>query len=250
MSANMIAIRGSVVTPVEVIKNGEVVIDKKRIVEIQRKAKSHLTGVQLYDIPGAIVVPGFIDIHTHGIGGFSTPGKIRQMAEWKKRYGTTGFLPTLACATHKSYLDFLREVKKTMQNPPPETSKVLGAHLEGPYINPAMKGGMDEKYLRVPEEKEYKELIQTGGDALKLMTLSPELPRAISLIKALHKNGTVVSLGHSMATLEQVDRAIEAGLTHVCHLYNAFPSIRKKKTKGNKTANTGGDMFKQRRVNC
>jgi N-acetylglucosamine-6-phosphate deacetylase len=112
-------------------------------------------------------------------------------------YGTTGFLPTLASATYEQYLDFLRGVEEAMKLR--KGARVLGAHLEGPYINPAAKGAMDARFLALPDEKQYKKLIEKGSNILRLMTLSPELPGAIELIKALRKSNIVVSAGHSTA---------------------------------------------------
>jgi len=121
----MIIIRGKIVTPTKIIERGEVIVEKERIKEVQKGTKSHLLGVKIFDIPGVMVVPGFIDIHMHGIGGYTTPENVEKMADWEKRYGTTGFLPTLACATHESFLDFLRKIRQIIQNPPSEASRVL-----------------------------------------------------------------------------------------------------------------------------
>ena len=221
----MFLIKGKVVTPLEVIDKGKVLIDKDKIVKVG-KIKESPFSAKIFDIPGAIIVPGFIDIHMHGLGKHGPKGKenIIRMSCLEPRYGTTGFIPTLGCATHKEYLQFLQDVKKVIIAQPEKGAKVLGAHLEGPYINPDMKGGMDEKYLRLPDTEEYQELIRVGGKDLRIMTLSPELPGAIDLISSLGKNETVASLGHSIAKEDDLRKAIKAGLTHICHLYNAFPS--------------------------
>ncbi len=223
----MFLIKGKVVTPLEVIDKGEILLKEDRIVKVG-KIKESPSSIKAFNIPGSIIVAGFIDIHMHGLGKHGPKGKenIIGMSCLEPRYGTTGFVPTLACATHKEYLQFLEDVKEVIKAQPEKGAKVLGAHLEGPYINPVMKGGMDEKYLRPLRREEYQELIRVGGKNLRIMTLSPELPGSIDLISSLHKNGTVVSLGHSTAKEKDLREAIEAGLTHVCHLYNAFPPPR------------------------
>lgn len=220
----MFLVRGKVVTPFEIIEKGEILIEKNIIVKVD-KVKESSSSAKIFDIPGAIIVPGFIDIHMHGLGKHGPKGKenITGISCLEPRYGTTGFIPTLGCATHKECLQFLEDIKEVIKYQPQRGAKVLGAHLEGPYINPAMKGGMDEKYLRLPDTEEYQELIRVGGKDLTIMTLSPELPGSIDLISLLSKNGTVVSLGHSMAKENDLREAIKAGLTHICHLYNAFP---------------------------
>ncbi len=225
----MFIIRGKVVTPDGIIDQGEIALDKDRILKIGKAEKS-FPSVRTFDIPGSVIVPGFIDIHMHGLGKHGPKGKenIIGISCLEPRYGTTGFIPTLACATHKEYIKFLQDVKEAVLKRCKKGAKILGAHLEGPYINPAMKGGMDERYLRLPEPKEYQELIRIGGKYLKMMTLSPELSGSIDLIKSLCKNGTVVSIGHSMATEDELKEAMEAGLTHICHFYNAFPPQKKR----------------------
>ena len=221
----MFILRGKVVTKESVIDEGEVVIDKGKIIKVGKIKRHSLPSSKIFHIPESIIVPGFIDIHMHGLGKYGPKGKenIIGISCLEPRYGTTGVVPTLASATHQEYLQFLQDVKEVILNQPENGAKVLGAHLEGPYINSEMKGGMDEKYLRLPQPEEYEELIKVGGKALKIMTLSPELPGSIPLIKSLCENGTVVSLGHSMATEDDLKKAMKAGLSHICHLFNAFP---------------------------
>jgi len=220
----MFIIRGKVVTPDGIIDKGEVLVDKDKIVKIG-KVEKYFPSVKVFDIPESVIVPGFIDIHMHGLGKYGPKGKenIIGISCSEPSYGTTGFIPTLACAIHNDYLKFLQDVKEAIKDYPEKGAKILGAHLEGPYINPVMKGGMDESYLRLPRAEEYQELIRVGGKYLKIMTLSPELPGSIDLIKSLRKNKTVVSIGHSMATEDELRKAMKAGLSHICHLYNAFP---------------------------
>lgn len=213
---------GDVVTPSEVISPGEVVIEGGRVSRVGKvaSASSH-PKASLFELPaGAMVLAGFIDIHMHGLGRFDTRGQgIKGIAKLEPMYGTTGFLPTLASATYQQYLDFLREVEETMELN--EGARVLGAHLEGPYINPAARGAMDERFLVLPEKKEYERLMEKGNNILKLMSLSPELPGAIELIRTLRKNKIVASAGHSTADEKQMRQAIDAGLRHLCHLFNA-----------------------------
>jgi len=221
----VIILRGKVVTKESVIDEGEVVIDKGKIIEAGKIKRHSLPLPKIFHIPKSTIVPGFIDIHMHGLGKYGPKGKenIIGISYLEPHYGTTGVIPTLASATHQEYLQFLQDVKEVILNQPENGAKVLGAHLEGPYINPEMKGGMDEKYLRLPQPDEYEELIKVGGRTLKIMTLSPELPGSIPLIKSLCENETVVSLGHSMATEGDLREAMKAGLSHICHLFNAFP---------------------------
>ena len=227
MSKGVTVLRGgNVVTSSEVISPGEIVIEGEKISRVGRAGSaSSYPDVSVLELPaGAMVLAGFIDIHMHGLGDFDTRGEgTKGIARLEPMYGTTGFLPTLASATYEQYLDFLRGVEEAMKLR--EGARVLGAHLEGPYINPAAKGAMDARFLALPDEKQCKKLIEEGSNILRLMTLSPELPGAIELIKALRRDNIVVSAGHSTASEKEMKQAMDAGLSHLCHLFNASRKI-------------------------
>ncbi len=230
MSKEVTVLRGgNVVTSSEVISTGEVVIEGERISRVGRVGSaSSYPDASVFELSaGAMVLAGFIDIHMHGLGDFDTRGEgTKGIARLEPMHGTTGFLPTLASATYEQYLDFLSAVKEAMKLR--EGARVLGAHLEGPYINPAAKGAMDARFLALPDEEQYKKLIEEGSNILGLMTLSPELPGAIELIEALRRDNIVVSAGHSTADEEQMKQAMDAGLSHLCHLFNASRKISDK----------------------
>ncbi len=197
----MLIIRGKIVTPAQVIFPGELIISRGRVRSVGEPVSPSTRQREILDFGDATVLPGFVDIHLHGVGEYGPSGRdILGITSLEPRYGTTAFLPSLACATRQEFLCFLEDVRETMADREPGQARVLGAHLEGPYINPLMKGGMDEEYLRLPASGEDKELIREGGTGLKMMTLSPELPGSPDLIRALRENGTVASLGHSAAT--------------------------------------------------
>jgi len=224
----MLILRGTVVTPDGVHPGWEVRIEGERISEVGPASDRAPGGV--VDFGDAWVLPGFVDLHTHGIGPHNPKSRegIAGMAEWEVKFGTTGFLPSLGSATKEEYLRFLEDVRSVQGAPPEGGARVLGAHMEGPFVNPKMKGGMDERFLRLPDPEEYKDYLVPH---LKLMTLAPELPGALELIGALVGNGTVASVGHSDAGVEDMERAVRAGLSHVCHLFNAFPE-RHEREKG------------------
>ena len=101
-------------------------------------------------------------------------------------------------------------------------ANVVGFHLEGPYINPVRKGAFDPRWLRAPSVGEYEELFEASGGAIRQMTLAPELPGADELIRAVVASGAVAAMGHTDATYEQAMRAIDLGVTHVTHCFNAM----------------------------
>ncbi len=97
-----------------------------------------------------------------------------------------------------------------------------GFHLEGPYINPARKGAFDPRWLRAPSVREYEELFEASGGAIRQMTLAPELPGADDLIRAVVASGAVAAMGHTDATYEQAIHAVELGVSHITHCFNAM----------------------------
>lgn len=170
---NTLIIRGKVVTPTQVIFPGELIVSQGRIRKIGKSISSSTKQGEILDFGGDIVLPGFVDIHLHGLAEYGPTGRdILGIASLEPQYGTTAFLPSLASATHQEFLCFLEDIMKSMADREAGQARVLGAHLEGPCINPLMKGGMDEKYLRLPDPGEYKELIEKGRNCLKMMTLS------------------------------------------------------------------------------
>ena len=217
----MISITAKVISP-KGIRQG-LVVDDGRILEVTDRAKK--TGKD-YDFGDCLAVPGFIDIHMHGLGknNLFEVQQIVEAAEMQVKFGTTGFLPTAASLAEQGYIEFAKNVSKAEEilSENNRSAKVLGAHFEGPFINPEGKGGMDENYLRPVDLQECQRYINEVGSIIKLVTLSPELKGSDELIRLLCKNDIVASIGHSRATIEQLKNARQAGLSHVCHLYNTF----------------------------
>ena len=213
----MTTINGRIVTPRAVV-DGSVTFDG-RIAAIGPRNEA-----ADYDFGPAVVLPGFIDVHMHGLGSFAVfdVADLLEVARMQCRFGTTGFLPAAASLSEERYLEFGRNVRRASELTRPESAEILGAHFEGPFINPVGKGGMIEEYLRPVDLDECRRYLDAAGGCLKLMTLSPELPGSEDLIRLLRRHGTVVSIGHSRANEAQLARAIDAGLSQVCHLFNTF----------------------------
>jgi N-acetylglucosamine-6-phosphate deacetylase len=176
------------------------------------------------DFGDCLIVPGFIDLHFHGLERhdvFETEDLIA-IAGLQPKYGTTGFVPGVASLSVDRFLAFGRHVLTAQAEAGPNSSEILGGHFEGPFVNRAAKGGMDADFLRPVDLDECRRYLDEVGEAMKIMTIAPELTGAIELIRLLREHDVVVSIGHSRATPEDLERAVDAGLTHVCHLYNAY----------------------------
>ncbi|MBF6601187.1 MAG: N-acetylglucosamine-6-phosphate deacetylase [Dehalococcoidia bacterium] len=177
------------------------------------------------DLRGHLLVPGLTDIHVHGGGGHSLmtddPAEVRAYARWAVGHGVTSFLISTAGRDHAEIVRRLRALASAV-GCEPGAARVLGFHLEGPYINPVRKGAFDARWLRPPGADEYRELFEASGGHVRQITLAPELPGADELIAAVVASDATAAMGHTDATYEQARRAIDLGVTHVTHCFNAM----------------------------
>ena len=207
-----------IVTYDKVIEDGFIAFEDGVIKEIGCDYR----GINAIDGNNKIAMPGFIDLHTHGSCGIdfmdAKKDDYQKIANAFYQEGTTSFLAT----TLTSDLESMKYVCKTVKEAKKNVASLLGIHLEGPYINKIYKGAQNEAYIREPNIDELKELIEASEDNIRLITLAPEINSAISFIKYATECGVVTSVGHSNATFEEVERAIEAGLTNVTHTHNAM----------------------------
>ncbi len=182
-------------------------------------------GYERIDGDGRYLAPGLIDVHVHGGGGFDLmsddPEQIRGYARWVATRGVTGFLVSTSGRDHADIVRRLRAVAPAIGDSP-GAARVLGFHLEGPYINAVRKGAFPPRWLRAPSADEYRELFDASGGTVRQMTLAPELPGAHALIDAVLASGATVAIGHTNATYDEAMAAIDRGATHVTHCFNAM----------------------------
>jgi N-acetylglucosamine-6-phosphate deacetylase len=233
----MIVLSGAdLVLPDRVESAGTLVIEGDRIVDIRASDRSG-------SLRGRIIVPGFIDVHVHGLGGLDTldgGDVIAAIAERLPRFGVTGFCPTtVACAP-----EALREVLQSVAALRDKTAhaRVLPAHLESNFINPDYRGAQPVGCLRTPmgttgamgatgatgaafSGRDIVAEIDAAGENVGIVTLAPELDGSIDLIRHLVSGGRRVSLGHSGATLDESRAAIAAGARQATHLFNRMPPL-------------------------
>lgn len=167
---------------------------------------------------------GLVDIHFHGQGGFDVmsedPEDLHGLSERLRPQGVAGFLATLVSSPLDETVAAIENLKKVQGSE--RGAKILGVHLEGPFLHPDRKGAHNPKHLRPPDPKEVREWIAAGEGIVKLVTLAPELPGATAVIKLLHRHGVRVSMGHTSATFEQARDAKKLGVRSVTHLFNAM----------------------------
>jgi N-acetylglucosamine-6-phosphate deacetylase len=207
------------------VRRGGVILRDGRIEALLDAGAAPPDGVELVDGGGRYLAPGLIDVHVHGGGGFDLMSadaeQVRGYARWVAQRGVTGFLVSTSGRDHADILRKLRALAPCVGH---ETgaARVLGFHLEGPYINPARKGAFPPAWLRPPSATEYGELFEAAGGAVRQVTLAPELPGAAALIDTVLESGAVVAIGHTDATYDEAAAAIERGATHVTHCFNAM----------------------------
>ena len=207
------------------IPRGAITIDGASIHAVACPEYSDDQQDSIIDATGMILMPGFIDVHTHGGGGYNLQttdtGDIRAFARWVPETGVTSFLIVVVGVPDSTPEYQLRTAIEVL-NDPGKGAEPLGIHLEGPYISLAKRGAHLPSWLRVPDESETEQLLALTDGHLRLLTLAPELPGASMMIRRLVNAGVTVSMGHTNATYEQSLEAIKLGVTHVTHCFNAM----------------------------
>jgi len=171
-----------------------------------------------------------IDIHTHGIGGYDTRSAdvthILKIAEIQGSCGVPEIVLTIYPAVIRVMRENMEMIKKAMdiQNAAITSgqAKILGVHLEGPFLNPAKCGSLNATTFIGPSEKPFRELIEGFENMVKIITVAPELEGAPELIKKISAQGIIVSMGHSDATYEEAEKGFHAGAKGITHLFNAM----------------------------
>ncbi len=209
------------------LPSGDIRFDGTSITQIgaARDASPDAALDEVIDSAGLIVMPGFIDVHTHGGGGCSLhttdPAEIRAYARWAPTTGVTGFLPGVVGSPGALPVAQIAAAVEAIEQPD-GGAQALGIHLEGPYINERRRGAHPTTWLRAPDAEETERVLALTHGHLRILTLAPELPGAATLIRRLVEAGVTVSLGHSDASYEQALEAMRLGVTHVTHCCNAM----------------------------
>src|ERR1700722_10788154 len=219
-------------TPFEEISEAVIVIQGSKISAVGQKGKVDLPrGGREIQARGRTVVPGFVDVHIHGAGGHDVMEGMREALEiitaTVAARGTTSLVATTVTASEKetceSVAGIARFILDSTQFPARELSaEILGIHFEGPFISQARRGVHPAKWIAPPSVELLEQFLREARGTALILTLAPELPGALDLISAARKAGLVLSLGHTDATYEQAQAAIEKGATHAAHVYNAM----------------------------
>ncbi len=197
---------------------GRLVIEDGRIVAVEPDEAA---------ARGPFVAPGLIDLHVHGWGGHDAMGgggALDGMARALLRRGVTAFLPTAVSAPLQSLHAFAARVRLWMQSPAADGAQPLGFNLEGPFLASVRRGAHDASALRIPADVPAAE-VDALLEAMRIMTIAPELPGALELIGRLASAGVSPSLGHSNASLDEARAGYAAGAVSTTHLFNAMSGL-------------------------
>ncbi len=182
---------------------------------------------QVLDAGGRMIAPGLIDVHIQGAGGAdvldATPEALATMSRTCARFGVTSFLATTVYKPRQENRHL--KVAAACVGRDLGGARLLGTHLEGPFISPQKRGMIQPDCLTLPSPAILADIYALLGDTLKMMTVAPELPGSDEIVRTLVDHGAVASFGHSKATYDETVRGFGMGITHVTHLFNAMASL-------------------------
>ena len=219
-------VNGRILTPKGWLEGGSVIIEDNKIKAVSN-IDLHIVDAEIIDAKGCYVVPGGIDLHTHGGGGRDfiegSEDAFRAAVNAHMKHGTTTIYPTLSSSTLPSIEAACQVCQKLMAE---ENSPVLGLHIEGSYINPKQAGAQNPVLIKAPLPDEYETLLNKYS-CIKRWDIAPELQGSVEFITECRKHGVLTALTCTRATYEDVVAAHDAGLSHAAHFYNAMPVVYK-----------------------
>lgn len=203
-----------------------VVMESGRISQVLTGEERFVSGEGM-DGGGQLLMPGMIDVHIHGAHNFDmmdgTAESIQAVSKACAETGCTSFLVTSVSSSIEALMKMFEQTKAVIGKE--EGAKIAGIHLEGPYLNVEKKGMQNPLYLRHPDLTEMTEIFEAAAGLIKMVTIAPELPGGLELIRFLKERDVVVAIAHSAATYEEAQQAFDEGASHITHCFNAMPAI-------------------------
>lgn len=222
-------INGKILTPQGWLKDGSVLINDGKILEITNSDLA-VIGATVIDAKGMFIVPGFISMHCHGGGGHDftegTTEAFKEAAAAHLKHGSTTIFPTLSSTTFENIRLAAATCDQLMAEDADTT--IMGLHIEGPYLNENMAGTQWKEFLKNPDPEEYKALVESTK-CIKRWDISPELPGAHDFAHYMTSKGILTAITHTEAEYQEIKDAFAAGFTHAAHFYNAMPGFHKRR---------------------
>lgn len=217
---------GRVVTAAEAWERGWLLVDGNRIVLLGPGDPPRLSADRTIDASGMTLLPGFIDVHAHGAAGHeamdATPDALQGMARYYAQHGTTAFLAATWTDSAERIHAALNAIGETM-GPQPDGATLLGAYLEGPYLNPERCGAQSTQHIRRAKREEALAFLDMG--VIREVALAPEFEENHWLIEECVARGITVTAAHTAATYEQMRQAVALGLRQATHTFNAMTPL-------------------------
>ncbi|MCM1992768.1 N-acetylglucosamine-6-phosphate deacetylase [Oceanirhabdus seepicola] len=183
----------------------------------------NITVDEIINANGDYISPGLIDLHIHGVGGYDTMDgtfdALNTISKVVAQEGVTAFLPTTMTMEKKKIIHAMNNIRENINKV--QGAKILGCHMEGPFISKKYKGAQCEEYIMKPDDF----LIEGITDIIKIITLAPEEDEGNKFIKEMNKRGIVLSVGHSNATFDETIQGIEAGISYATHTFNGMRGL-------------------------
>jgi len=219
-----------VITPIRIINNGILIVNGSKISYVGYENEIKIPrNARVIDVEGRYVSPGFIDIHLHGGGGAdtmdATEEAIEKISVAHAKGGSTSIVPTTITAPIEDIIRAIENIEIVRKKNLPGAN-VLGVHVEGPYFSPEQRGAQNPKFLKEPEPEEYLGLLDRY-DCIIRVSAAPEIRGGLELGQELRKRGILASIAHTNATYQDILRAIEAGYTHVTHMYSGMSGMKR-----------------------
>jgi N-acetylglucosamine-6-phosphate deacetylase len=222
-SKKLLLRNATLVLPDRTIQHGTILIENGNISSIDERGTSD---AETIDLGGLTVLPGFIDVHIHGAVGVdvmeATGDGLQLVSDYLASQGVTGWLPTFVPASDENYATAVRAISQSMQN---AGARVLGVHYEGPFVNSAQCGALHTEYFKTYSGPEDLSSLPAPENAVRMITMAPEVTGGIELVRELNRRGWVISVGHTRADLNVLAEACDAGARHMTHFMNGMAPL-------------------------
>lgn len=218
-----------------VTENGEisgvVAEEKGKILSVGKEAEKPQNGDLVYDFRGMILIPGLVEMHSHGAGGNaftdSTPGEVAAGCDFLLSHGATSVLPTVTAGPFCRMADAARNIRTVMERHLSQAN-VIGVHLEGPYLSKKQAGAQCPDYITLPREEEYLPFLREMRGVLRRWDYAPENDPQGNFAKSLRAAGVLAAAAHTDAAYEEMLPSLANGLSLITHLYSCTSTVTRK----------------------
>lgn len=217
---------GRIVTDGKILDGCEIAVEDDKIISVEETSEIYGDNCEIIDLEEKYIAPGFIDIHCHGGGGSEfidgTEDAVRTACKVHSEHGTRVIFPTVSATDYETTFKALEAIEKVKNDC---DCIIPGAHLEGPYLSPAMVGGQAAESLRKPLKEEYTALVERFGSLIARWTYAPEEDDNDEFLKYITSKGIIASAGHTNAEYKDVKSAFDKGCSLITHLYSCTSTI-------------------------